>query len=108
MNSEKQVGRAIRLQDIVLLVLSESSLGSEWVWQEIEWALEKEKKEKRDVLCPIAVDDAWKSFEEEPRLMRQVKKRNILDFSKWDTEDFEPQFEKLVAGLKIFFPRYPE
>ena len=53
--------------------------------------------------CPVAVDDAWKSFEEEPVLMRRVKKKNILDFSKWGTKAFEPQFQKLLSGLKIFY-----
>ncbi len=100
---EKQVGRVIRLQDVVLLVLSKSALESEWVWLEINWALEREKKENRDVLCPVSVDDAWKTFKREPLLMRQVKNKNILDFSKWKTKVFETQFKKLLSGLKIFY-----
>ena len=56
---ENQVFRAIRLQDIVITVLSESSIESDWVEAELEAARQKEKAENRDVLCPVALDDSW-------------------------------------------------
>ena len=58
---QKQVSRAIRLNDVVLLVLSEASVKSDWVENELDMARRKEKEEKRDVLCPVALDDAWKA-----------------------------------------------
>ena len=53
-----RIDEAIRLQDKLLLVLSETSIESQWVEQEVESALEKERDQKRTVLCPIMVDKA--------------------------------------------------
>ena len=103
----KQVERGIRIQDTVLLVLSEASIESDWVEAELEWTREKEKREKRDILCPIALDDSWKGKVEGDVLWRQVKKKNVLDFSNWENEwsddtPFEP-FRKLEDGLKRYY-----
>ncbi len=99
---EAQIDKAIRMNPIVLLVLSESSVESDWVEWEISKARELEKKEKRDVLCPIALDDAWKTCDWPGPLRRQVMDYNILDFSKDDA--FDEQFEKLVSGIVEFYP----
>lgn len=100
---KEQVGRAIRLNDVVLLVLSENSVDSDWVENELEMARKKEKDEKRDVLCPVALDDSWKGKIEGDPLWRQLQKKLVLDFSGWKTKKFGPQFEKLVKGLKIYY-----
>ena len=105
---QRQVGRAIRLNDIVLLVLSESSVESDWVEHELEQARQKEKEEGRDVLCPVALDDAWEEKTTGDVLWRQLKKKNILDFSKWKTKAFEEPFAKLVNGIKINYDRSAE
>ncbi len=97
---QRQVVGAIRRQDIVITVLSENSIESDWVEKELEDARDKEKKEKRDVLCPVAIDDSWKDKKNDV-LWRQLKKKNILDFSGWKTKKFNTQFEKLIKGLKI-------
>ena len=106
---QKQIHRAIRLNDIVVLVLSEASIESDFVANELEMARKKEKEEKRDVLCPIALDGAWKNKmdADEPNraLWLTLKQKNVLDFSKWKTKAFEPVYEKLVRGLKINYPR---
>ncbi len=105
---QKQIHRAIRLNDIVLLVLSKSAIQSDWVENELEMARKKEKEENRDVLCPIALDDSWKSKldrdESDRALWRTLTKKNVLDFSKWKTKAFEPVYQKLVRGLKIWYP----
>lgn len=44
---------AIRRHDKLLLVLSMYSVANDWVEQEVETALERERKEKRTVLFPI-------------------------------------------------------
>ena len=97
------VGRAIRLNDVVLLVLSKSSVESDWVENELEMARQKEKDEKREVLCPVALDDSWKEKVKGDVLWRQLTKKNILDFSGWKTKKFGPSFEKLVKGMKIYY-----
>ena len=66
-------------------------------------ARDKEKDEDRDVLCPVALDEAWKAKMNDV-LWRQIKKKHVLDFSKWKTKAFEDQFQKLLKGLKIYYP----
>ena len=45
----------------MILVLSKESVKSDWVENELDMARAKEKAEGRAVLCPVALDDAWKS-----------------------------------------------
>ncbi len=83
---QRQISRAIRVNDVVLLVLSEASVQSDWVENELDMARKKEKDEGRNVLCPVALDDSWKSkaFDndsEERTLWRTLTRKNILDFS---------------------------
>jgi hypothetical protein len=102
---EKQIVRALRIQDIVIIVLSKNSIESDWVENELEMARKKEKDEGREVLCPIALDDSWKKKVEGDVLWRQLKKKNILDFSSWQTEKFNSQFKKLLDGIKINYEK---
>ena len=100
---KRQVVDAIRVKDVVVLVLSEGSVDSDWVEYELEAARKKEKAEQRDVLCPVALDEAWKARMDDP-LWRQVKKDYVVDFSGWENEAaFEAQFKRLLKGLKIYY-----
>ena len=101
---QEQVDRALRLNDVVLLVLSELSVESDWVEYELETAIKKEKQQKRPILCPVAIDASWEDKMGDV-LWRQVKKKNVLDFAKWKTKAFEPQFQKLLKGLKIYYEK---
>jgi len=98
---EKQVLGALRERDIALVVLSENSLKSQWVWLEIRKALEKEAAEDRAILCPVALDDSWQAYEKKQVVMQQVKEKNILNFSKWKTKQFQTQFNKLLKGMRV-------
>jgi uncharacterized protein YjbI with pentapeptide repeats len=101
---EKQIDRAIRHNPIVLLVLSEYALSSDWVEHEVRTARELEKEMERDVLCPVALDDSWKSSRWPKRLMEQVMEYNILDFSAWkDNSKFNDMFRRLIDGLELFY-----
>jgi uncharacterized protein YjbI with pentapeptide repeats len=101
---EKQIDRAIRQNPTVLLVLSENSLSSDWVEHEVRTARELEKEMGRDILCPVALDDSWKSSRWPKRLMEQIMEYNILDFSGWqDDVKFEGMFRKLIDGLELFY-----
>jgi hypothetical protein len=103
---EEIVDRAMRLNPTVLLVFSERSIESDWVEHEAESARELEKQLGRHVLCPISLDDAWKTCQWEKRLRRQIMKYNILDFSKWkDNQEFEKMFRRLIEGLDIFYKK---
>jgi|GEM_PF-378698 len=105
---QKQVFRAIRLNDVVIVVLSRNSTKSDWVENELEMARRKEIDESRDVLCPIAIDDSWKTkmnvTEPNRALWLTLKQKLVIDFSKWRSKAFEPAFEKLYRGLKIYYP----
>jgi hypothetical protein len=96
----KQVQRELRLRDIVVLILSEASVKSDWVEHELKTARQKEKDENRDVLCPITLDEAWKSKMDNPN-WGHLGDKNILDFSKWKTKAFTGPFDKLLKGMKI-------
>ena len=89
---------------VALIVLSESSLASDWVEHEVEHARELEKEQSRDVLCPIALDGAWRAAKWPGRLIGQLKKHNILDFSKWqEPTAFAEAFRKLEAGIRRWY-----
>jgi uncharacterized protein YjbI with pentapeptide repeats len=101
---ESQIDRAMRLNPTVLLILSERSLQSDWVEHEVRTARALEKGTKRDVLCPVALDDSWKNSPWSKRIMEQVMEYNILDFSAWkDETKFESTFNKLIDGLELFY-----
>jgi len=101
---EKQIDNAISQNRTVLLVLSEHSIKSDWVEHEVRTARGLEKDMGRDVLCPIALDDSWKSSPWPKRVMEQIMEYNILDFSAWkDDVKFEGMFRKLIDGLELFY-----
>ena len=101
---ETQIDRAIRQNPTVLLILSEHSIQSDWVEHEVRTARELEKEMGHDVLCPVALDDSWKTSPWPKRVMDQVKEYNILDFSAWkDDGKFGSTFNKLIDGLGLFY-----
>jgi len=101
---EKQIDAAIHLNDVVLLVLSKDSTNSDWVEHEARKAREKEKKSGKDALCPVALDDSWKTCRWPARLREQITEYNILDFAGWhDASQFQTMFGKLLEGLNLFY-----
>jgi uncharacterized protein YjbI with pentapeptide repeats len=96
---ETQIDRAIRQNPTVLLILSENSTKSDWVQHEVRKARKMEKDIGRDVLCPVALDDSWKSSPWPERIMEQVMEYNILDFSIW-TDD-----SKFENGLDLYYKK---
>ena len=101
---ETQVDRAIRLNPTVLLVLSTHSVKSDWVEHEARLARKLEIETGRDVLCPVALDESWKTCHWPERLREQIMEYNILDFSAWEDEDqFRRMFGRLIDGLDMFY-----
>jgi len=94
------IDEAIRLHDKLLLVLSKCSVVSDWVEQEVETALERERKEKRLILFPIRLDETVMKVEGGwPALIRNT--RNIGDFCKWKQHDsYSKAFDRLLRDLK--------
>jgi len=97
----QRIDESIRLHDKVLLVLSEDSISSAWVENEVENALEREHNAKRLVLFPIRIDEAvvntqmaWAAS-----LRRQ---RHIGDFTSWKNHDaYQQSFDRLLRDLKV-------
>jgi uncharacterized protein YjbI with pentapeptide repeats len=104
----EQIERAIQLHDRLLLVLSESSMQSEWVITEIQRARETEIKEERRKLFPITIVEfdkvkAWRRFDADSGmdLAKEVREYFIPDFSNWKDHDaFEKAFERLLHDLR--------
>jgi uncharacterized protein YjbI with pentapeptide repeats len=102
---EAQIDGVLTLGPVLLLVLSQNSVASDWVLHEVRKAREAERKFGRDLICPIALDGAWQDCRWPARLMEQVKEYNVLDFSRWnDDAFFDEQFKKLIRGLSLFYP----
>ncbi|MBI1877858.1 MAG: toll/interleukin-1 receptor domain-containing protein [Chloroflexi bacterium] len=57
------IDETIRLHDKLLLVLSEHSVRSQWVEQEVETALARERKQDETVLFPIRLDNTVMELE---------------------------------------------
>jgi hypothetical protein len=101
---ERVVDRAIRLNPTVLLVLSENSVNSDWVEHEARLARKLEIESKRDVLCPVALDDSWERCRWPERLRERIMEYHILDFSNWSREaSFKRVFAQLIEGLNLFY-----
>lgn len=95
------IDESIRIHDKLLLVLSGSAVGSQWVEQEVETALAMEREHgARPVLFPIRIDDSilearggW------PAYLRNT--RNIGDFSNCgDHEAYVRSLERLLRDLR--------
>lgn len=94
------IDEAIRVKDKLLLILSESSLRSNWVEKEVETAFEEESRTGKTILFPIRIDDsvmdtdcAWASD------IRRT--RHIGDFRNWKSYDgYGRSFDRLMRDLK--------
>jgi len=94
------IDEAIRTHEKLLLVLSKHSVESQWVEQEVEGALEKERKQNRTILFPIRIDDTV--MKSESGWAAYIKRtRNIGDFKKWkDHDSYRKAFDRLLRDLK--------
>ena len=95
------IDEAIRLREKVLLILSEHSIKSDWVEDEVTTAFEEERKREQPMLFPIRLDDtvmttdkAWAA-----KLRRQ---RNIGDFRHWkDHDKYMTSLERVLRDLSV-------
>jgi hypothetical protein len=104
----EEIFRAIQAHDILLIVLSENSLTSEWVATEIRRARKVEREENRRKLFPIRLVDfdaiqRWECFDADSGkdLAVELREYYIPNFSNWKEQDaFEKEFAKLLRDLK--------
>lgn len=111
-----QIDEAIRFYDKLLLVLSDSSMNSNWVKTEIANARDREEKQKRQMLFPITIVPfdkvkTWKCFDADTGIdsVREIREYFIPDFSNWkDHDSYKKAFERLVKDLKAPFEKSRE
>lgn len=104
----EQIDEAIRVHDRLLLILSEHSMGSEWVKMEIANAQRMEQERGRRVLFPIrlASFDAiqgWKCFDADSGKDRAqgVREYFIPNFSDWkDRDSYRLAFARLLRDFR--------
>lgn len=96
----QRIDEAIHLQDKLLLLLSQHSLVSSWVRDEVEAAFEKERRQQRDVLFPIRLDEmVMQTGESWAATLR--RSCHIGDFSQWEnTQAYQKAFTRLLRDLK--------
>ena len=95
-----RIDESIRLYDKLLVVLSQHSVESEWVEREAMAALEKEQQQRKVVLFPITLDEAFKSTFA-PWAADLRRQRHIGDFSQWkDHDSYQKSLHRLLRDLK--------
>jgi len=95
-----RIDESIRIHDKLVLILSANSVNSDWVETEVESAIEREQKEGKDVLFPIAIDEEGFTSKQ-PWAADIRRKRHIGDFRKWKShDDYTAAFDRLVRDLK--------
>ena len=95
-----RIDQSIRMQDKLLVVLSEHSIESDWVEDEVETAIEEESKRKETVLFPIRLDEAVMDTNE-AWAAKIRRTRHIGDFSRWKEHDsYQQAFDRLLRDLK--------
>ncbi len=100
------IDRGIRLWDKVVLCCSNASLTSWWVGDEIDKALEKERKllkergERVRAIIPLDLDGYL--FEWEDARCTTLCRRLAADFTGWETDSakFDDQFKRLITALR--------
>jgi len=99
------IDESIRIYDKLLLVLSKASVASQWVEEEVETALARERQQGTTILFPVRIDNAVMTLETGwPALIR--KTRNIGDFRRWKTHSaYQQAFDRLLRDLKAAEPQ---
>lgn len=103
----EQIEGAIEMYDRLLLILSNSSMCSEWVKSEIRRALQKEHQTKQQVLFPVRLVSfeelkKWRLFDADSGkdLAVEVREYFIPDFSGWQKPKvFDSAFGRLLGDL---------
>jgi hypothetical protein len=104
----EEIQNNIPLYDKLLLVLSRSSLNSNWVETEIRTAIAEERKTGRRKLLPIRIVGLdqiteWKCFDADSGkdIAAELREYLIPDFSTWrDTPAFDRNLRKLLEALR--------
>ncbi len=108
----EQIEAAIRVQDKLLLLLSQASMQSEWVKTEIYHARQREQREGRQILFPVGLVPfkeigQWQAFDADSGkdMAREIREYLIPDFTGWEEPArFETAFTRLLRDLQTDAP----
>lgn len=94
------IDQAIRQQDKLLLLVSSHSINSYWVEDEVEAALEIERREQREILFPIRLDESIKQTSQAwAATLRRT--RHSGNFTNWtDPQAYQQSFDRLLKDLR--------
>jgi uncharacterized protein YjbI with pentapeptide repeats len=99
-----EIDSAIRLRDRVLLILSEHSIKSDWVEDEVTKAFDEERRRGQPVLFPIRLDDAVMDTNE--AWAAKLRARHIGDFRRWKEHDeYQKSFARVLRDLTVKKPQ---
>ena len=93
------LNEAIRIDDRMILILSETSAESDWIGAEVEQALVLEQEDRRRVLHAIETDNIM--VRKHRGWAERLKERHeIADFRRWqEPEAYREAFEPLLVAL---------
>jgi TIR domain-containing protein/pentapeptide repeat protein len=95
-----EIDAAIRLREKLLLVLSEHSIKSDWVEDEVTTAFEEERKRGQIVLFPVRLDDIVMETREGWAAKLRAG-RHIGDFRHWKAHDiYQKTLERVLRDLE--------
>jgi len=95
----QSINDAIRLHEKLIVVLSENSVNSIWVEDEVEMAFEKERRQGGTVLFPIRLDNAV--MHSKAGWAAKVRTRHIGDFRTWEDHDhYQKSLARLIRDLQ--------
>ncbi len=101
---QRRIEEAIRSHDKLLVVLSEHSLNSIWVENEVMAALEREQQQHKWVLFPITLDERVMQTSL-PWAATIRRTRHIGDFTCWKDHDaYQKGLERLMRDLQPDHP----
>lgn len=95
------IDRRMRIYDKLVVVLSEASLQSQPVLREIQYSLDREAKEHKNILFPATLDryvfDQWAH-----ECQADVLQKGVSDFIGWDIDaaKYDKALEKLLIRLQ--------
>ena len=99
-----EIDAAIRSRDKVLLILSEPSIKSGWVEDEVTAGFEEERKRGQIVLFPVRLDEMV--METDEAWAAKLRARLIGDFRRWKDHDaYKGSFERVLRDLTIKLQR---
>ncbi len=95
------IDQSIQKHDKLLVILSQYSVQSDWVEDEVETAIEEERKREKAILFPILLD-ATVMDTDQSWAAKLRRTRHIGNFSQWKNRHvYQNALERLLRDLKV-------